>query len=266
MRIPLFFALPALVFPLLLAALFASVSTSLAETAEQKITEETTGVAVVELFTSQGCSSCPPADQLLTALSSLNTEHQMPVYCLSFHVDYWNSLGWSDPYSSKQSSKRQHRYATVLETNRTYTPQMIVNGAEEFVGSNAERAKAALKSALSKQATATINLRTHSQSDEPQLTVEFAVTGDEEQEILNIALVQAAAQNEVPQGENSGKTLSHVNVVRGFQTLDLDTQQGKAFFALPVNTGSSEYLIIAYVQNRDTGQITGANSTAVDLQ
>src|SRR5262245_48953789 len=97
------------------------------------------GFAVVELFTSEGCSSCPPADRLLADLAK-----RPGVYALEFHVDYWNSLGWRDPYSAAAYSDRQRMYGDDI-----YTPQMVVNGTNLFVGSNRARAEAAIAAGLS---------------------------------------------------------------------------------------------------------------------
>ncbi len=189
-------------------------------------TDKASGVAVVELFTSQGCSSCPPADQLLAAVAELNTKRRLPVYCLSFHVDYWNSLGWADPFSDKQYTARQHAYAAKMRSDRVYTPQMVVNGAVEFVGSDAGRAKEAFKAALSRQPSSKVALQTQSLSDGSQIAVRYAVSRSQPREVLNVALAQIAAGNAVPRGENAGKDLSHVNVVRAFQTVELDKQGG----------------------------------------
>ena len=91
---------------------------------------------IVELFTSQGCSSCPAADKNLTELLRKAELEGQPVYGLSFHVDYWNYIGWKDPYSSKQFTARQQAYRDHFEAESTYTPQMVVNGTTEFIGSN----------------------------------------------------------------------------------------------------------------------------------
>ena len=96
--------------------------------------------AVVELFSSEGCSSCPPADALLRQITSYARDNHQRIYTLSFQVDYWNNLGWTDPFSSPQFSERQRQYAGVL-SGGVYTPEMIVNGQEAFVGSDADKAK-----------------------------------------------------------------------------------------------------------------------------
>lgn len=214
---------------------------------------------VVELFTSQGCSSCPPADQLLASIAALHNEHQLPVYCLSFHVDYWNSLGWKDPYSSKQYSDRQRRYSKALSARGIYTPQMIVNGETEFVGSRGGDAKQAIKKALSTNATSTVKLTASLSADNTNTAVEYEVTGNSTGALLNIALVQNSAVNEVPRGENSGRQLTHVGVVRSFQTVALDSQSGKLDIKLPPGLDTQNATIVAFVQNRQSMQISGAS-------
>ena len=106
------------------------------EVQQQSDNETGTPFAVVELFTSEGCSSCPPADNLLGEIVKDAQKGQQRVYCLSFHVDYWNSLGWRDPYSDPAFSRRQREYARAFESVQVYTPQMVVNGSTGFVGSD----------------------------------------------------------------------------------------------------------------------------------
>ncbi|MCU1263294.1 MAG: hypothetical protein JWO80_6179, partial [Bryobacterales bacterium] len=98
---------------------------------------------VVELFTSEGCSSCPPADKLLAEIERAQPVANAQVLVLSEHVDYWNRLGWRDPFSSVQFSQRQSDYSAAFQKDGVYTPQMVVDGRAEFVGSNAGDAKAA---------------------------------------------------------------------------------------------------------------------------
>lgn len=203
---------------------------------------------VVELFTSQGCSSCPSADKLLGELSK--DEH---VLALSFHVSYWNYLGWKDPYSSEQFTERQRTYAQKLRLNSIYTPQMIVNGTDEFVGSSRAKAEAAIK-----QATSTQEVQLQMTSNkENAIVVNYKLTGSTENEWLNIALVEKHVKNEVPQGENQGKVLEHDNVVRVFKTLEAK-KSGSITITLPEKSNMQNAMVIAYIQRQNTFEITGA--------
>lgn len=103
---------------------------------------------LVELFTSEGCSSCPPADTLLTRLATEKTIGNAEVVTLAFHVDYWNRLGWTDRFSSAAFTERQNRYATAWKSDRIYTPQAVVDGRVEFVGTDATRALDAFAAAI----------------------------------------------------------------------------------------------------------------------
>ena len=219
---------------------------------------ESASPVVIELFTSQGCSSCPPADRLLTEIDSLRDEHGLPIYCLSFHVDYWNSLGWKDPYSSKLYTQRQRDYSAAFRSNRVYTPQMIVNGETEFVGSRGADAKAALRSALATPATTAVTLQATLTSDEASADVEFRVRGHERGSVLNVALVQDEVANEVPRGENAGRELAHVQVVRALKAVSLDEAKGKVKLKLSPDLATGALGVIAYVQDPRSMRISGA--------
>lgn len=166
---------------------------------------------IVELFTSQGCSSCPAADKNLKAIVENAEAEGKPVYGLSFHVDYWNYIGWKDPYSSKQFTERQKEYAKAMSLRNIYTPQFVINGAAELVGSNVSGARALIEKAARSPVKHVITI-TKFAYDEKEITVTYRIdkpTTDR----LNIALVNNSVENYVPRGENSGRTLTHANVV-----------------------------------------------------
>ncbi|MCG8650086.1 MAG: DUF1223 domain-containing protein [Pirellulales bacterium] len=217
------------------------------------------GIAVVELFTSQGCSSCPPADAVLRQVSEVAAKSRLPVYCLSFHVDYWNRLGWTDPYSSPGFSNRQRSYAAAAGSNRVYTPQMIVGGTEEFVGSNRSKAYAAISASLKQKPASQVALQA-TELRESAMSVQFRVTGLTRGQVLHVALVQTPPANSVTRGENSGETLSHINVVRDFKTVPLNTDSGTVQLRFPAGVTRSQTSVIAYVQNPNTLRITGASA------
>src|ERR1700685_382630 len=124
---------------------------------KMKIGDPKDGFVLIELFTSEGCSSCPPADALVARIQEEN--NNKPVYILSFHVDYWNHLGWKDPFSSAAFSDRQKNYANRLNLQSVYTPQVVVNGQTEFVGSDEDRMKNAIENSLQKKSAVLLSLQ-----------------------------------------------------------------------------------------------------------
>ena len=159
---------------------------------------------VVELFTSQGCHSCPPADRLLSKLVSEAEAEGKTIFPLSFHVDYWNYLGWKDPYSQSKFSDRQRRYANQLGSS-VYTPQMVFNGISETVGSRPERVKRHLKKSVKKLDNSDIRLQ--AAVDNNQIQIEYAVSNATNDAILQIALVERNIVDQIARGENRGKKL-----------------------------------------------------------
>jgi len=221
------------------------------------------GVAVVELFTSQGCSSCPPADAALRQIASIAKQTSVPVYVLSFHVDYWNRLGWKDPYSDVAYSNRQKAYAKAAGSRRVYTPQMVVSGRTEFVGSDKEKARQAITSALKKKAQTQIQLQVAPLTSGDTVVIQFQIEGDSQGHHLNVAVVETPAANVVPRGENAGRQLAHVNVVRTFQTVELDGASGQVDLKLPRDIDFENARVIAYIQNTKSLAVSGATSIAI---
>jgi hypothetical protein len=220
------------------------------------------GVAVVELFTSEGCSSCPPADDLLGELVKDARATGGPVYALSFHVDYWNHIGWADPYSDAAYSRRQSQYQRAFRNNQVYTPQMVVNGRAEFVGSDRVKAGQAVAAALAKAATAKVTTKVagvEKGRDSSTLRVSYSVEGAPAGAVLNLAVVEAGLSTRVPRGENAGRSLRHENVVRAFQTLPLDGRaEGAAEVTIPAMVKMGNATVIAYVQRPDDMAVLGA--------
>jgi len=226
-------------------------------------TENFTPFAVVELFTSQGCSSCPPADRFLKKLIQSSKESGKPVYALSFHVDYWNYLGWKDPYSQPPFSERQRRYAQTFGLRGIYTPQMIVNGQDEFVGSREETAKSIIQKALTQKAVCQIAINKIVRNDE-SIAVRYEVSGDLNNAVLNLALVQKDSETDVKRGENGGRRLESVNIVRDFLSIELTEElSGTQQLKLPKNIDPDQLSVIAFVQDGATMKILGAFSQTI---
>jgi hypothetical protein len=163
---------------------------------------------VVELFTSEGCSSCPPADALLAELAS-----RPDVLALSFHVDYWDRLGWKDPYSSREATARQNRYATLLDLATVYTPQIVVDGKWQAVGSDRTDVDHALNLARRSPKEIPVALAL----DHGQARITLGPGGDGVSASVLLIGFDRRHVTAVRRGENGGRTLAHVDVVRGFE-------------------------------------------------
>lgn len=213
--------------------------------------KENTSFAVLELFTSEGCSSCPPADNLLPELSKLDAN----IIPLSFHVDYWNRLGWTDPFSSSEFSARQREYGKQFNLESIYTPQLVVNGEYELVGSSRNTATSAIKKALTEKAAIGINIGEVKRNGN-NLLVTCTVEGEFKKVNLLAALVQKTATMNVKAGENSGVKLTHTNVVRSFVR---NQAQSKTIFdlQLPANISDDNWQLIVYAQQKNDLKITG---------
>jgi hypothetical protein len=217
------------------------------------------GVAVVELFTSEGCSSCPPADRVLAALATEAARDGTPVYPLAFHVDYWDRLGWADRFASAEFSRRQHDYAAAARAANVYTPQMIVNGeAAGFVGSQGPLARRAVAAALARPAAAAVELSVARGKDAAHLRADYRVTGQTAGCFLNLAVVQTEVRTDVARGENAGRTLRHANVVRAFRTVDLKDPAGGVDLVLPADVRPADARVVGYVQDGKTSTVLGA--------
>lgn len=175
-------------------------------------------VVLVELFTSQGCSSCPAADENLAEIVEQATQRGHQVYGLSFHVDYWNYIGWKDPYSKAEFTARQRKYSSIMMSEGVYTPQMIINGRAEFVGSNKRISSQEIEKALQQKMSYQITLGEVNQQN-GKISVAYSLDKAPTNEVINLALVQSNISNDVTAGENSGKNLTHRNVVRSLTSL-----------------------------------------------
>ncbi len=218
------------------------------------------GFAVVELFTSQGCSSCPSADENLQRITMLAANNKSPVYTLSFHVDYWNDLGWEDPFSIAAATQRQRRYANVFKAKRVYTPQIVINGQTQFLGSDRERSDVAIGSALRTAGASSLTLTATVVKDQVVVTWK---TDDTSADLLNVALVQKEAERLVDAGENVGRTLKHVNIVRNFQVVRT-FPAADVVLETPKGFAAADYHVVAFLQTARNGKIHCANKVAIE--
>jgi len=210
---------------------------------------------VIELFTSQGCSSCPDADKNLAEIIDRAQAAGQQIYGLSFHVDYWNYIGWKDPYSKSEFTERQRKYAALMNPDNVYTPQMIVNGAKEFVGSNRGTSTTEVSKALQQKMLYQIVLGEVKQQN-GKIIVAYSLDKNPSGEVINIAIVQRKISNEVTRGENSGRKLSHSNVVRSF---DSKMAQKEGTLEIAHSSSLKDISVIIYLQDQQW-HVTGAST------
>lgn len=224
-------------------------------------TDPVKGFAVVELFTSEGCSSCPPADQLVARIQQ--EDKDQPVYVLAFHVDYWNRLGWRDQFSDGRYSQRQSQYASWLNLQSVYTPQVVVNGRTEMVGSQESALRSAIHAGLQAASPAALSISGVMKNGD-KVGWRYQVQNAGSNQSVVVAVVQRAATTAVKAGENSGRTLSHVQIVRDFVSTPVGAGgNGNGTLSLPPGIGSQDAEIIAFVQDNADGRIVAATRAEI---
>ena len=218
---------------------------------------------VVELFTSEGCSSCPPADQLLARLDQAQPVPQADVLVLEEHVDYWDQQGWRDPFSSRFFTLRQQSYARAFAAEDVYTPQMVVDGHEAFNGADGTRALREIRNAAA-ASHASLSLRRKDDAT-VTLSVDRFPGGIKNVEIV-VAVTEEALSSNVLHGENAGRRLSHARVARSLESIArFDARKSPAYSAdaalrLPPEWNRTHLRVLGFVQDRDSRRIIGAAS------
>ncbi|MBO3270651.1 DUF1223 domain-containing protein [Hymenobacter defluvii] len=219
---------------------------------------------VVELFTSEGCSSCPAADATLRELAATQPVPGVEIVALGEHVDYWNRLGWKDAYSSAQFTERQRQYAARFGTG-SYTPQAVVNGQTELVGSQRQKLTAAIAQAATAP-RATIRL-TRPNPTSIHVQVSSLPTGAKQSQVL-LALTERGLSSQVGRGENAGRLLRHAPVVRALRTVGTVDGAGSFAATVPLQLAAqwqaAEVRAVVLVQETASRRIVGAASLAVD--
>jgi len=229
---------------------------SMAFITDQNINKNTaTGFAVVELFTSEGCSSCPPADALLASIE--NENQNKPLYLLAYHVDYWDRLGWKDAFSSAKFSARQYQYANWLNLKTVYTPQVVVNGSQEFVGSESAIMHESIATELAKPTSNLLEVSLN-KTDKTGLSLNYKTNQKTDDYFIVVALIEAKAITKVLRGENKGRTLSHVQIVNQFESIALKGKMNGLVTIQPEKGKPLPAELIAFLQDNKTGKITAA--------
>ncbi|MFI5153652.1 MAG: DUF1223 domain-containing protein [Chitinophagales bacterium] len=222
----------------------------------QVLKQDPQGFAVVELFTSEGCPACPPAD---SAVLEMSKQYKSNVFFLGFHVDYWDQYGWKDKYSDKSYSRRQEDYGSLLRLKQIYNPQIIVNGKTELLGSDKEKLQSVINQELGNSGAIKLELNAKVSDSKTVITTCTGnfVSGD----VLNVAIVQMNQETDVTKGDNAGKHFLHLNIVRGFKTVKASANP--VSMVLPDGVALKDCKVIAFLQKKSSGLIVGAAS--VDL-
>lgn len=216
---------------------------------------------VVELFTSEGCSSCPPADELLSRIKGQESVNGATIIPLGFHVDYWNYLGWQDRFSSGAYSERQQQYAQRFRLGGPYTPQMVVDGASEFVGNSSGRAQATIAEAATHPQQADIQLFAAAPG-KVRIQAKLTETGGSAPDVM-LAITEDNLSSQVRAGENGGRVLRHAAVVREFRRLGrAENSSFEQDFTLhrDKDWNPANLHVVVFVQAVDRGMIEGAVS------
>jgi hypothetical protein len=232
-------------------------------------------VVLVELFTSQGCSSCPAADALVRELPARGYPRDK-VLPLTFHVSYWDGYGWKDPFSSQAFTDRQQWYADSgklrspdlhVSARELYTPQMVVNGAVHFSGARRQVALSEIQRAAATPAPVSLTAKAAVDGDVADVTVRVAAGAHlDASATLIVALAAKSARTPVPSGENSGRTLEEADVVRDLSPpLPLPGPAGRMGVRLkrPNNLRWADVEIVAFVQSTISLEVLGATAAVL---
>ena len=224
---------------------------------EEVLTPPDHAFAIVELFTSQGCSSCPPADLVLAELRKKGIEQGLAIYTLSFHVDYWNNLGWEDPFSHEDFTKRQKDYVEAFGLRSAYTPQMVINGEIDVVGSKRDDVNAYVDTFLSAGTSMYVEVN---RSPKNKNMYYFDTPAKANGKWLQVAVTESGIKTRVPKGENAGKMLKNDAVVVHFETVEITSDIGGTFLLdLPFTFDPEVHELIVYIQDKDSYQILAAD-------
>ena len=234
--------------------------------------KDTGSAILVELFTSEGCSSCPPADTLLRQINGTRTAKGQLVVGISEHVTYWNGLGWSDPFSAETYTKRQNAYGARFNLDSVYTPQMVINGSTQIVGGDRSGLEQAFlqESGRPQMALHIVSASVEdssSETDSLQITFSYGNSPEKGQVDVLAALTDDLDRSVVPRGENSGRTLTHVSVARALMHLTTVGAAGQTTVRVPLPAGfqlsHNGHHLVLFAQAAHFGRVVGIDTRSI---
>ena len=236
--------------------------------ADTRASDQLVRPVIVELFTSEGCSSCPPADALLARLDKEGRIGNAEIIALEEHVDYWDQLGWRDPFSGRQWTERQEDYANVFGNAGVYTPQMVVDGRVEFVGSSQNKARNAIAEAAKEPKTevAISDVKFAGEKLQAGVEVKMFAAPLTHAATVWVAVTESGLHSNVKAGENAGEDLHHASVVRSLRKAgEADSRgeiaySGKQELRLDPAWKRENLRLVVFVQDSKSQHILGATS------
>ena len=217
---------------------------------------------LVELFTSEGCSDCPPADALLAQLDSTQFVPGTTAIVLSEHVTYWNHLGWRDPFSFDEMDARQQEYGDRFGLNSVYTPQMVVDGATQFVGSDRDALTRAMQKSAAQEKLPVEIVDPHLENGKAMFSLRSSSGNNSVR--WYAAIAADATRSEVARGENAGRTLHHTAVVRVLRPLKRTAEAQE--FSLPVDAvaeASPNIRLVVFAVDAHSGRVEAAAQSII---
>ncbi|MBX2843520.1 MAG: DUF1223 domain-containing protein [Flammeovirgaceae bacterium] len=216
---------------------------------------------LLEMFTSQGCSSCASADALISEVIENAEKRNSNVFVLTYHVDYWDYLGWKDKLAKPAFAARQRKYAKVLGSLNIYTPQLVVNGELHFVGSDRRKLFEIIGGNGIKTTTVEVNLEVAQKGNTLDLLIRLA--GDFQNSIIHLAIVEKGLTTEIKGGENKGRTINYDNVVRIFQSRESDKEVFEKL-NIPADINSQNAELIVFVQDKNSWEVKGVSKLKLE--
>jgi hypothetical protein len=219
---------------------------------------------LLELFTSEGCSSCPPADRLLESLDTKQPVSGAELIVLSEHVDYWNHLGWKDPFSSPQYSARQEEYVRKLGSGDVYTPQLVVDGRFQVVGSDSSEAASSVRKAIREPKIPMAISNITRAGDRVSARIDITASPQSAKApkgILFVAIADNRDESQVARGENAGRSLAHVAVTRVLKQVGMVDPEGASTrditLSVPPRMASRGFRMVTFIEDPGSGRVLG---------
>lgn len=228
--------------------------------AQEAQTQLIVPTVLVELFSSEGCSSCPFADQFLKELLTIADSVQAPVFCLDYHVDIWNKSGWVDPFSDTSFSRRQREYMVKTKQQAMFTPMMFVNGGGALPGNAKKEVSSLINDNMKIRPTTSLVTKAGYIEETKTLIVDFDIEGNIDTCSLMLVLAYKEISSKITSGENAGQTLVHHHTAKRWQEVPLNGQKrGRVELKLPADVPISNLMLVSFVQHQPTWKIVATD-------